>query len=72
MISVNLTDEGLYDYNVASDHFKSAADWAAANCKSFDGWQVVDVSDVSYAWDLIAEYNFTDEKDATMFMLKWK
>lgn len=51
--------------------FQEAAEWATANCTSFKGATVIDVSDTSYSYDLAAEYKFKDDKDATMFRLKW-
>ena len=45
--------------------------WAQANCKTFFWYDVTDVSDVSYTQDEIHCYYFIDERDVTLFMLRW-
>jgi hypothetical protein len=60
------------DYETALKHFLDAANWARDNCPSFQGSEVVDVSDVSLAYDQIAEYVFTDVKDSNWFRLRWQ
>jgi hypothetical protein len=68
---VYLTDEKI-PYEHAREHFKAAAEWAKRQCSSFVDYHVQDVSDVSYVYDNVAQYGFTDPKDALMFELKWK
>lgn len=68
---VYLTDEKI-KYELAHAHFKEAADWARRQCSSFVDYHVQDVSDVSYEYDNVAQYGFTDPKDALLFELKWK
>lgn len=68
---VYLNDRNL-DYLDAKEHFECAAIWARKQCSSFVGYNVQDVSDVSYIYDQIAEYKFTDAKDAIWFELKWR
>ena len=45
--------------------------WASANCKSFFWYDVTDVSDASYTTDEIHCYYFIDERDVTLFTLRW-
>jgi len=68
---VYLTDEKI-PYEQTHEHFKTAADWAKTQCSSFIDYHVQDVSDCSYICDNVAEYKFTDSKDAMWFELKWK
>lgn len=68
---VYLNDSGI-DYLNAREHFETIATWARSQCPSFVSYRVEDVSDVSYEWDLIAEYKFRDPKDAIWFELKWR
>lgn len=68
---VYLNDEGL-THNQAVDYYNDADKWAKANCPSYVGNEVVDVSDFSYTHDLLAQYKFKDEKDVIMFTLKWQ
>jgi hypothetical protein len=42
------------------------------HCKSFAGYEIVDVADNSSVWDQVAEYRFTDPRDVTLFQLAWK
>jgi hypothetical protein len=71
MIRVILNDSGQ-EYIVAERHFQSAGRWARENCRSFQEYRVVDVSDASNIYDLLATYQFDDEADAVMFELKWR
>jgi len=68
---VYLSDEKI-PYEAAHAHFKKAADWAKEQCDSFIGYNVQDVSDVSYTYDNVAQYTFRDPKDAIWFELKWR
>lgn len=45
--------------------------WARANCKTFFWYDVTDVSDASYNMDEIHCYYFIDERDVTLFTLRW-
>lgn len=58
------------DWVDPSDNFHEIQCWAQDNCKSFVYMNVVDVSDVSSS-DYVGEFEFTDERDATMFTLRW-
>lgn len=71
MLVVYLNDSNI-PYNKAEDHFAEAAAWASRQCHSFIDYHVQDVSDVSLVFDHVAEYRFTDSKDALMFQLKWR
>jgi len=68
---VYLNDEKV-SYEQAEEHFAEAAVWAKKQCSSFIGYHVQDVSDVSYVYDHVAQYQFKDPKDALLFELKWK
>jgi hypothetical protein len=59
-------------YEQAEDYFAEAAAWASRQCPSFIDYHVQDVSDCSYIYDFITEYQFKDPKDALLFELKWK
>lgn len=67
---VYLTDQAL-EYDQGLELFDTAAKWAQHQCRSFVSHHVQDVSDVSLMYDNIAEYRFTDPKDALLFELKW-
>jgi hypothetical protein len=71
MIEVYLTDERFGNYDQARLHFIDASIWALNHCRSFAGFDIQDVSDVSLMWDQVAEYRFTDERDVTFFKLIW-
>jgi len=71
IIKVLLTDRGLMNYDQARLHFIDASIWALHNCRSFRGYEIVETADVSYEWDQIAEYQFTDPRDVTLFKLRW-
>jgi len=68
---VYLNDSNI-PYEQAQAHFKEIADRARRQCSSFVDYHVQDVSDVSYVYDHVAQYGFTDPKDALLFELKWK
>ena len=70
-LDVWLNDTGR-NWDEAEDYFYQAAQWAEVQCTSFIGYDIQDVSDVSYHYDQIALYRFNDEQDALMFKLKWK
>lgn len=69
--SVYLTDEGI-PYERAEEHFAEVAAWASRQCASYVDYHVQDVSDASYFYDFVAQYQFTDPKDVLLFQLKWK
>lgn len=71
LITVYLSDQGLLSYDQARWHFIDASIWALYNCKSFQGYEIVETSDVSYEWDQIAEYRFTDPRDVLLFKIRW-
>jgi hypothetical protein len=68
---VYLNDTGI-PYERAEEYFELAAEWAKQQCKSFVSHHIQDVSDVSYLYDFVTEYQFNDPKDAVWFELKWK
>lgn len=70
MIKIMLDDSKI-PYQDVYAHFKAAATWASENCPSYQSYETVDVSDFSVTNDVVAEYVFTDAKDATMFRLRW-
>lgn len=53
-------------------YFIDAAIWATKYCNSFKHFDILEVSDVSTAYDQICEYEFTDERDVFMFKLRWQ
>ena len=71
MIKVLLNDERFGNYDRARLYYIDASIWALKYCKSFQGYEIVDVSDVSMVWDQIAEFRFTDPRDVTLFKLVW-
>ena len=72
MPQVLLSDQGHdLDYHHMRLYFMDAADWASKNCPSFISFDIVDVADLSPIVDQIAEYKFTEERDAMLFSLRW-
>lgn len=71
MISVYLNDTGIA-YERIYQHYGTADRWAREHCSSYQGYEPVDVSDVSLTNDVIAQYLFDNEQDATIFLLRWK
>jgi hypothetical protein len=71
MTVVYLNDSNIR-YEDAEEYFAEAAAWASRQCPSFVEYYVQDVSDVSYTYDYVTEYKFSDPKDAILFQLKWK
>ena len=71
IIKVMLNDEKHGNYDRARLHFIDASIWALYNCKSSQGYEIVETSDTSMVWDQIAEYRFTDPRDVTLFKLAW-
>lgn len=71
MFNVYLNDTGQHYDNLPS-YWNTIDQWARDHCDSYLGHHVQDVSDVSLYWDEIAEYRFSEEKDAMLFELKWK
>ena len=55
----------------ALEYYRDANIWALEHCLSYDGHEVVDVSDFSYEHDLLAQYTFKDEQDVVIFTLRW-
>ena len=45
--------------------------WAKRRCQSYHRSNHTDVSDISMTVDVIYEFWFSDQKDATMFYLRW-
>lgn len=70
-MKVYLDDRNM-NYVAAQQRFYKAAGWAREHCKSYTGIDIIDVSDFSTIYDTVAEYRFSDDKDATMFSLRWK
>ena len=68
-VLINDSRSGGYENN--HKYFAEIDQWARDNCKSYQGYHVQDVSDVSYQWDEIAAYLFTDNKDVNWFTLRW-
>lgn len=69
MINVCIGDKA--EWKNAYEEFFEIRKWACKNCKSFYEMKISDVSDVSYNFDYVAQYNFTDDRDATLFRLRW-
>lgn len=70
-LAVYLTDENR-TLEQSRDYYDAADRWACKNCSSYVGYDVQDVSDVSYYYDTVARYVFDNEQDVVMFTLKWK
>lgn len=71
IIEILVTDEKSGGYERNHAYFHSVDDWAKENCPSYLGFDIVDVSDHSYAWDEIACYRFETIQDTLFFRLKW-
>ena len=71
MMVVYLNDTKI-PYEQAEEYFAEAAAWASRQCLSFIDYHVQDVSDFSYLYDHVAQYQFNDPQDALMFQLKYK
>jgi len=71
MITITLNDEQM-DYDEAYRHFRSAGECARKNCQSFVDHEILVVADFSFTHDVLAQYQFKDEKDATIFLLRWR
>lgn len=71
MITVTLTDSGI-PYGEVYNHFDTVSAWAKEHCPSYSHYEDIDLSDFSLVHDVVADYFFTDEKDATLFRLKWE
>jgi hypothetical protein len=63
--TVILTKMEIEDYELAEE-------WAKRFCKSFISCEIFDISDFSLYYDDVAEYTFSESKDAMFFILKWK
>lgn len=70
MIEIYLNDAKM-NYDQSEIYFHNADRWAREHCRSYQGHNVQDVSDVSYIYDNVALYLFKDEQDALLFRLKW-
>ena len=71
MKTVYLNDSKIA-YEEAQSYFLDADRWAKNQCQSYIGFHVQDVSDVSYIYDHVAQYQFNDPKDALLFDLRWR
>jgi hypothetical protein len=71
MIRLLVTDEHANGYEYNEKYFHGIDAWAQKNCPSYLGFGVQDVSDVSLQWDEIGYYEFQDEADAILFVLRW-
>ena len=45
--------------------------WARAHCQSFVWAELIDTSNVSYQYDNVSAFYFSEEADKIMFSLKW-
>jgi hypothetical protein len=70
MIFIILDDTGIA-YEKVYDRYMAADAWAQEHCKSYEGYEITDISDMSLTNDVVAEYVFADERDGTLFKLKW-
>lgn len=69
MIKICIGDQE--DWEDARDKFNDIRYWAYTHCKSFVAMTLHDVSDVSLYYEYVAEFSFTDDRDATLFRIKW-
>jgi len=66
---VLINDQNI-SYEDSEEFFKGLDTWAKENCgSSYLGYEVVDVTDVSYYYDQIGCYRFSDRKRADWFYL---
>ena len=56
----------------AKQYYREANAWALEHCSSYDGHEVIDVSDFSYEHDVLALDTFKNEQDSVMFILWWR
>lgn len=69
MIEVIITDDEV-SYDTTEDYFRTLCDWAKENVQDgFIGYEIVDVSDISYKNDVLGVYKFTEKKYADWFYL---
>ena len=71
MHTVLINDSQSPNYESNAAYFANIDQWAQANCSSYVGYTVQDVSDHSLHWDEIASYEFRDEQSANWFSLRW-
>ena len=57
--------------NDSRDNFLEMQSWAQDNCKSFVYMNILHTTDLSHHHDYVGEFKFTDERDATLFVLRW-
>jgi hypothetical protein len=69
MIKICIGDR--LEWKDAQDEFNDIQYWTYKHCKSFVEMKIRDVSDVSILYDYVAEFSFTEERDATLFRLKY-
>lgn len=69
MIKVCIGDR--IEWKNTYEEFFKRRQWACVNCKSFYEMKISDVSDVSMLYDYVAEFSFTEERDATLFTMRW-
>lgn len=69
VFKVLIKDTGTYtDYR---DEFLDIENWAEDHCSSYVYMKITDVADVTMEYDAIAEYHFREERDVTLFTLRW-
>ena len=69
MIKVHVGDR--IEWSDSRDEFLEIQQWAQDHCKSFVEMNLTDVSDLSMYHDIVGEFTFTDERDVTMFKIRW-
>lgn len=69
MIKVCIGDR--IEWKNTYEEFYKIRHWACKNCKSFYEMMISDVSDLSMNYEYVAEFRFIEERDATLFRLRW-
>lgn len=70
MKTVYLSDANI-SYDAAKQRFAEADQWAKTSCPTYEGYVIHEVSDFSYQYDQLAEYEFDSEEDIMWFTLRW-
>lgn len=58
-------------HDILPDHISDMLDYCHSNSLSLERFEETDVSDLSYLYDTIFSFDFTDEEDAVIFRLRY-
>ena len=59
-------------YDPSDEKLGEMLDYCCMNKLTLEKYEVVDVSDVSEWWDVLAIFKFTNEEDMLFFKLKYR